>query len=151
MSNNNSSANIIINSMIHHSKLSLKGNRKTFRLQERSWFWGGWVWGLLAEGHTSVCRQYLDVLSSLGGDFNLPWGLRGSAQHRPGSTMRLKSLCHPKVWVALPFFFLIQRWGYASYPGPLIFIHADQSTWTGRLTSWDSNHSRLPIPPTGWC
>lgn len=50
MSKNNSSANIIINSMIHHSKLSLEGNDskegKRRGLQERSWLWWREVTGL---------------------------------------------------------------------------------------------------------
>lgn len=48
MSNNNSSANIIINSMIHHSKLLLKRQQfktKTLiRLQEEANFVGGGCW-----------------------------------------------------------------------------------------------------------
>lgn len=88
MSNNNSSANIIINSMIHHSKLSLKGNnskqtKKNFsRLRERSRFWleGWFLWNgrtrgpnenvacLLAIAYTDIGDQTYTIC-----DWNSGW------------------------------------------------------------------------------
>lgn len=87
MSNNNSSANIIINSMIHHSKLSLKAtiqkNKKSGCRKEACSEGEFWWMSMLPVGIYYMETLETRLVRRAWRNFRLTWVLHGLAQHRP--------------------------------------------------------------------